>query len=83
MVQNSQILTSFRVAMETNIDVIWMPLCWLIKDLLVRSKSFSATLSGKLSLNVRDGRAKQYGVTLNWIQIFIYQCNKAIRKLVA
>lgn len=40
MVQNSLFFTSFRVAMETNIDVIWMPLCWLIKDLLVQSKSF-------------------------------------------
>lgn len=41
MVQNSLFFTSFCVAMETNIDVIWMPLCWLIKDLLVQSKSFN------------------------------------------
>ena len=40
MVKNSLFLTSFCVAIATNIDVIWMPLCWLLKDLLDRSKDF-------------------------------------------
>ena len=47
MVQNSLFLTSFRVAMATNINIIWTPLCWLIKDLQVWSKSFSATMASR------------------------------------
>ena len=53
MVQNSLFLTSFHVAMATKIDVIWMPLFWLIEDLLVWSKRFSAKISGKLQLNAK------------------------------
>ena len=71
MVKNSPYLTSFRVTMVRNINAIWMPLCWLVEDLLVWNKSFLFILSGKLQLNAKDVWAKQYGASLSDIKGFV------------
>ena len=51
MVQNNLFLTCFRVVTAMNFDVIWMPLRWLMEDLLIWSKSFSFWMQKMGGLN--------------------------------